>query len=236
MNLENTKANSNNLPQMSEDLLMDDFDFKPITSGLGFHQPKQPEVKVTSYAERSNSVSAHAPASIPLKRNEAPVYQNDLSIFYGNHGQMQKPAMPVEEKTEVVYRNASKAQRSFAYILDLSLVVSFLGLVLTIMSRCISMDLMEVWNQYPNEITPLVLTLFCGFYFIYFSIFEKAQQSTLGKNLLGLRVVDTQNKVQSFQMLLLRSFVTLANFVSLGLFSYFDLQNKVTNSKVIQAE
>jgi uncharacterized RDD family membrane protein YckC len=234
MNLENTKANSNNLPQVSDDLLMDDFDFKPITSGLGFHQPKQPEVKVTSYTERSNSVSA--PVSIPSKRNEAPVYQNDLSIFYGNHAQMQKPALPVEEKTEVIYRNASRAQRSFAYILDLSLVVSVLGLVLTIMSRSISMDLMQIWNQYPNEITPLVVSLFCGFYFIYFSIFEKAQQSTLGKNLLGLRVVDTQNKVQSFQMLLLRSFITLANFVSLGLFSYFDLQNKVTNSKVIQAE
>ena len=65
---------------------------------------------------------------------------------------------------------------------------------------------------------------------MYFSIFEKTSQSTLGKNLLGITVVDLDNKSQSFTLLMFRSFVSLMNFVSLGLFSYFDLQNKVSNS------
>jgi uncharacterized RDD family membrane protein YckC len=104
------------------------------------------------------------------------------------------------------------------------------------MARTIEMDLMEVWSAYPNEITPLVVILFCGFYLIYFSIFENSTQSTLGKNLLNLRVVSTKNEIQEFHLLLLRSFISLTNFVSLGLFSYFDLQNKITNSKVIRVD
>jgi hypothetical protein len=71
---------------------------------------------------------------------------------------------------------------------------------------------------------------------MYFSIFEKTSQSTLGKNLLGITVVDLDNKNQSFIMLVFRTFISLTNFVSLGLFSYFDLQNKVSNSKVVKAD
>jgi uncharacterized RDD family membrane protein YckC len=104
------------------------------------------------------------------------------------------------------------------------------------MSRLIEKDLVEVWTTYPNEITPLVLVLFTGFYMMYFSIFEKTFQSTLGKNLLGITVVDLDNKNQSFIMLIFRTFISLMNFVSLGLFSYFDLQNKVSNSKVVKVD
>jgi uncharacterized RDD family membrane protein YckC len=109
-------------------------------------------------------------------------------------------------------------------------------MVLTVMARTISMDLMDVWAQYPNEITPLVLTLFCGFYLIYFSIFEKASQSTLGKNIFSIRVVGINNRPLSMMALVVRSTVSLLNFVSLGLFSWFDLQNKVTSSKVIRID
>jgi uncharacterized RDD family membrane protein YckC len=214
---------------------MDDFDFKPLTSGLGFHHPKQAEPKSVSYSERAIPVSTPIIQNIPRK-DTTNVYQNDLSLFYGQQSTVDLQAPKVEVKEEVVYRNATKAQRSFAYLLDLTMVLSVLGIVLTIMARTIQMDLLEVWMAYPNEITPLVVTMFCGFYVIYFSIFEKSGQSTLGKNLLNLRVVNNRNQIQEFHLLLLRSFISLTNFVSLGLFSYFDLQNKVTNSKVIRVD
>jgi uncharacterized RDD family membrane protein YckC len=235
MNLESTPSKKNNIPKTNEDFSMDDFDFKPLTSGLGFHHPKQAEPKAVSYSERSIPVSTPIIQSIPRK-DSSNVYQNDLSLFYGQQSTIDHQTAKIEEKEEVVYRNASKAQRSFAYVLDLTMVLSVLGIVLTIMARTIEMDLLEVWSAYPNEITPLVVIMFCGFYMIYFSIFEKSGQSTLGKNLLNLRVVNSKNQIQEFHLLLLRSFITLTNFVSLGLFSYFDLQNKVTNSKVIRVD
>lgn len=235
MNLESTPSKKNTIPKTNEDFSMDDFDFKPITSGLGFHHPKQTEAKAVNYSERSIPVSTPIIQSIPRK-DTSNVYQNDLSLFYGQQSTTEQVAPKMEVKEELVYRNASKAQRSFAYVLDLTMVLSILGIVLTIMARTIEMDLLEVWSAYPNEITPLVVIMFCGFYMIYFSIFEKSSQSTLGKNLLNLRVVNSRNQIQEFHLLLLRTFISLTNFVSLGLFSYFDLQNKVTSSKVIRVD
>ncbi len=213
-----------------------EFDFKPITSGLGFHQEKTSEIK-PAFIDTLNlqTRSSTTPAkSLLRKENENQVYQNELSLFYGN----QQPATLPEVVTvkEKIIRQATKSQRIVAYVLDLGFILSCLGLILTIMARMIHMDLVEVWSTYPNEINPLVITLFVGFYLLYFSIFEKTAQSTLGKTMVGIKVVDLDNKPQSMIMLMLRSLTSLMNFVSLGLFSYFNLQNKISNTKVIKVD
>jgi uncharacterized RDD family membrane protein YckC len=234
MNLESNSSKKPTVIVASDDF---DFDFKPINSGLGFHNNKTTEIKPVfseSQAAGINHISVPTPSPRVMPRKENQIYQNELSVFYGRETLTQAPVENV--RAEKVVRRATKSQRVLAYVLDLGLVLSAVAVVLTIMSRLIEKDLMEVWSSYPNEITPLVLVLFAGFYMMYFSIFEKTSQSTLGKNLLGVTVVDLDNKSQSFTMLMFRSFVSLMNFVSLGLFSYFDLQNKVSNTKVIRVD
>ena len=230
MNLETNSTKKPNVILTSDDI---DFDFKPITSGLGFHQNKTTEIKPTFHESQSLNMNS-MPMPAPMARKENQIYQNELSAFYGRETQTVEPVVAM--KKEKIFRLATKSQRVLAYVLDLGLVLSSVALVLTIMSRLIEKDLIDVWTTYPNEITPLVLILFTGFYMMYFSIFEKTSQSTLGKNLLAITVVDLDNKNQSFIMLVCRTFISLMNFVSLGLFSYFDLQNKVSNSKVVKAD
>jgi uncharacterized RDD family membrane protein YckC len=230
MNLDTNSSKKPNVMLASDDI---DFDFKPITSGLGFHQNKTTEIKPTFHESQSSNMNT-IPMPAPMARKENQIYQNELSAFYGRESQAPEPV--VAPKKEKIFRLATKSQRILAYVLDLGLILSSVALVLTIMSRLIEKDLIEVWTTYPNEITPLVLILFTGFYMMYFSIFEKTFQSTIGKNLLGITVVDLDNKNQSFIMLIFRTFISLMNFVSLGLFSYFDLQNKVSNSKVVKAD
>lgn len=234
MNLESTPSNKNNVV-MNDDFGMDDFDFKPLTSGLGFNQNKPTTEVKPAFVERPvvQQIQTSAPISPP--RKEQGIYQNDLSIFYNREQTLTPPPLDIP-KEEKIYRKASKPQRILAYFLDMSLLLSFLGIILTVMSRTIGMDLLEVWTSYPHEMTPLVTTLFCGFYLMYFSIFEKTDSSTVGKYLLGIKVVDNQNRVPGFSTLMIRSFVSLINFVSLGLFSYFGLQDKTTNSKVIRVD
>jgi hypothetical protein len=238
----NLESNSSKKPNsvVPTSVAMDDidFDFKPITSGLGFHSTQTSEIKPTfndatkmsSPLMPMPSVSSHQPMA---RKESNQIYQNELSAFYGR----ETTQAPVEEpRVEKIIRSATKSQRVLAYVLDMGLVLSCVGLVLTIMARLIDKDLMDVWSTYPNEITPMVVVLFTGFYLMYFSIYDKTFASTLGKNLLSIRVVDLDNKTPSFTMLMFRSLVTLMNFVSLGLFSYFDLQNKIANTKVIKAE
>ncbi len=232
MNLESASSPKNKAPAV--DLDLEEFDFKPITSGLGFnHQQKTTEVKPI-FTERTvpmKEVSASRPQT--AARKEMNVYQNDLSLFYGQTEA--KPAPVTEERTEIVYKTAAKVDRIVAYILDVALLGSALSVTLMFMSRALGMEILEAWAQYPDEITPLILTLFCGFYLLYFSISEKSG-TTLGKSLMNIRVVNEDYQNQSFTILLARTSITLLNFASLGLFSYFDLQNKVTNSKVIKAD
>lgn len=227
MNLETSKTPK--APSLDFDL--DELDFKPITSGLGFHHQKTTEVKPSFHESAPRVVTREFRA--PEKKLDSQVYQNDLSLFYGKEPVM-IPEVKVSQK-EVTLKVASKPERVMAYVVDVLFLGSILGLILTVMARTIDMDLMVAWSEYPHEITPLVVTLFCGFYLIYFSIFEKTASSTLGKNLLGLRVVTADQKLLSFGALFLRSFVTLLNFASLGLFSYFDLQNKMTDSKIVKS-
>ncbi len=227
MNIETTPLKKKSLGH--EDLSMDDFDFKPLTSGLGFHQPSA-EIK-TAFTDRNFSQPANS--GITTIKKDQTIYQNDLSLFYNRQPQTEPQ---VDFKTEKNYHLATKPQRFFAYLTDLAFIFSIVCMVLTVMARMISMDLMELMNSYPNEILPMILTLFTGFYLIYFSIFEKAAQSTIGKILFNLRVVNEKNELLDFGSLVLRSFITLTNFISLGLFSYFDLQNKITHSKVIRID
>jgi len=240
MNLENNLSKKDKTLPV-EDFVMDEIDFKPITSGLGFHHSKIQDVRPV-FTEKTLATPVMTPMNTPSSnRVESPVYQNDLSLFYNNS---QKPSIPVvsmkniqsEEKSEIIYLEASRGQRVLAYFLDLTLISSLLSIVFIVMARTISMDLVEVWTNYPNEITPLFIILFSGFYLIYFSVFEKGLSSTFGKNMLGLRVVNQENAPQTMGMLTLRSVVTLFNFLTFGLFSWFDLQNKVTQSKVIKAK
>ena len=243
MNLESNSSKKPNPVVVTTPAAIDDidFDFKPITSGLGFHSNQTTEIKPAfndSAKMSSSNISMPMPSmqiSQPMARKESnQIYQNELSAFYGRETAIQTPVE--EPRVEKIIRQATKSQRVLAYILDMGLVLSCVGLVLTIMARLIEKDLVDVWIAYPNEITPMVMVLFTGFYLMYFSIYDKTHTSTLGKNLLGIRVVDLDNKSPSFTMLMFRSFVSLMNFVSLGLFSYFDLQNKIANTKVIKAE
>lgn len=229
MNLESQK--NNNIVPVSVDMDMD-FDFKPITSGLGFHHQNTTEIKPAFVQPTITKV----PETRQLKKDNT-VYQNDLSLFYGQ--QTQTITSPVIEKAErktKSFKLATRVERASAYMLDLTLVLSFVSLVLTAMARAMEMDLLLAWSEYPHEITPLAVTLFCGFYLMYFSIFEKAPGSTLGKSLFNLNVVTRENTSVTYSSLFMRSVISLLNFVSLGLFSYFDLQNKVTHSKVVRVK
>jgi hypothetical protein len=219
------------------DFDLDEFDFKPITSGLGFSNQQKTTTEIKpAFAERTvvrDMPMTARPQVTPKK--EMNVYQNDLSLFYGQTEQVSKAAPSIEIKSEKVYRTAGRIDRTVAYVLDLGILLSVLSVMLMMMSRAMGMEIMEAWAQYPNEITPLILTLFCGFYILYFPISEKTG-ATMGKSLMNIRVVDQDNRSQNFMTLIMRTLITLMNFASLGLFSYFDLQNKATSSRVIKAD
>ncbi len=232
MNLDkqNTQKKSPVLSDNELDKFLDDgFEFKPLTSGLGFHnESKTIEVKKTPN-----------PVSKPVARKthlEMDPYASDLSIFYGKTEPLTPVQFPETKKEEVILRKASSSERVLSYFIDLSFLVALNSLIMVFVAWNVNMDLQDLFFLYPDEMTPIAVTLFCGTYLIYFSVFEKTASSTIGKSFLNLRVVDQRQRNAAWSTLLARAALGLANFVSLGLFSYFDLANKVTNTKVVRAK
>ena len=78
MNLETNSTKKPNVMLTSDDI---DFDFKPITSGLGFHQNKTTEIKPTFHESQSLNMNS-MPMPAPMARKENQIYQNELSAFY----------------------------------------------------------------------------------------------------------------------------------------------------------
>ncbi len=248
MNLEKQNS-SKKSPVLSDQeldqFLNDDFEFKPLTSGLGFHnQAKTIEVaktpdpvakQVSMPKQTSMPRQTQAPQTMRSHQEMEP-FSNDLSMFYGKETLTPVQFPETALKEEVVYKKAASSERVLSYFIDLSFIAALNSMIMVFVAWNVGMDLTELFSIYPDEMTPIAMTLFCGTYLIYFSVFEKTASSTLGKSFLNLRVVTNDQKNATWVTLLMRSIVGLANFISLGLFSYFDLANKVTNTKVVRAK
>lgn len=217
------------------DFDLDNFDFKPITSGLGFHhEPKAEPQEMPKPTTLRRERSGKSPYQ-KFETNSESFFPSDLESFYADASgaaAVEKLASRVREIAPL--RNASPSERIAAYVLDLGLILSAVTLTGLTMTRVLDLSLSEVTSRYPNEATPLMLTLFVGYYLIYFSVFEKSEASTLGKSIFSLRVSAEEGEEMSLIKLLMRSSISLLNFVSLGLFSYYDLQSKMSRSRVVR--
>jgi uncharacterized RDD family membrane protein YckC len=234
MDLNQVEKSKNN-PSLIDDF---DIDFKPITSGLGFNHPKTTDPKsfvVEKKASLNSSLNISLKNEIGFHKNEFAKFYEDIKTNELVSSSIEKPIVSNKE-TEIYFQDAKSSKRILAYLFDVSLVISLVSLVLVAMSRLIQVDLVSTFMLYPEELFPLAFILFVGFYLIYFSIFEKTSQSSLGKSIFSLRVVRVDQKPLSLLVLLLRSFITLLNILSLGLFSYFDLQSKISGTRVIKVK
>ena len=97
MNLETNSSKKPNVMLASDDI---DFDFKPITSGLGFHQNKTTEIKPTFHESQSLNMNS-MPMPAPMARKENQIYQNELSAFYGRETQAAEPVVASKKESDL---------------------------------------------------------------------------------------------------------------------------------------
>lgn len=214
------------------DFDLDNFDFKPITPGLGFHQ--EPKT-VTQDMPKAAPLRREKTVSSPYQKFESSsdnFFPSDLQSFYADTPKNLRNETISPAPELITLKPARSSERVAAYALDLSFILSAVALTGLTMARVLGLSLSEIATRYPHEATPLILTLFVGFYLIYFSVFEKSESSTIGKSIFSLRVSAMEDRELSLGQLLIRSTLSLFNFVSLGLFSYYDLQSKMSQSRV----
>lgn len=245
-----------------DDIFEEDLNFKPLSKGLGFHHThkeakelpndltkKSQDLKknLELRATRLNNAAKIKPTSSAQSLRHKvhtpdPSQMGELSVFYSDqietkiegeeHPKLH--ARPDIDKDTPVVIEASGVVRFAAWFIDLILISGLLSAAGIAAAMTSGFPLSEVAAQVTGiEVFKTIIPLFVLFYAFYFSFFDKTSFATPGKKLLGITVVNINNRRPSMMQTLARAILTLISVITLGLLVMLDVQSKLTDTKVI---
>lgn len=244
MDLNQAPSTSGKNPNVGD--LFDDFDFKPLTSGLGFQTANKAEEAIQKahqqVAQRSVPVRSTPVSEHPFTAHQRAVatstpahdyVQSDLSLFYNKATEsMAAPLELPEDRTPVT---ATNGLRAIAFMVDFLMVSGVTWITFAMTSYLTGVDFAASLFEGHAEMIMVVVAMFTGYFLLYFTILEKFQGSSLGKEALGLRVLTREGAGPSLLRALSRSIITLVGVLSFGLTAWVDLAGKMTNTRVVRA-
>lgn len=221
----------------------DDFDFKPVTKGLGFHHGDKKEVKKFNRTSALEKNSERRRSSVDSQKtvnsNSSSISKNDLSSFYQTSTEPSTTASSIAvsalnqgAEAKVFADKAPLYVRILAWAFDLCIVVTLLAITLAGFFILLGKDISQIKTMLTiHEFAVFGGIFFSVFYIAYFSVLDL--NGSLGKSLFGLTVVSEEGSV-SLNQTLIRSIITLGSFVLFFLPELFDLQGKVTHTRVVR--
>lgn len=246
MDMHQDTSSGSKKPQEKLEDVFDDFQFKPLTSGLGFQTANKAEEAI--HIARQQVIQRATPVrSIPVSEHpftahqrtasaSAPAtdyVQSDLSLFYGkNTESMAGPVeLPEMKRPEI----ATPGLRAIAFMVDMLLVAGITWVTFAFVSYLTEIDFAASLMEGHTDMMIVVGVMFSGYFILYFTILEKFQGSSLGKEALGLKVITEDGYGPSLLRALGRTIVTLVGTLSLGLTAWVDLAGKMTSTRVVRA-
>lgn len=225
--------------------LFDDIDFKLLSDGLGFHHGNKAEEVVKTatrtMVERSTTMAKVLPRPThPFEQHRletraeptAPAtefVQNDLALFYNTQ---KTPAveLPQSPKREAVV--AGKPLRLAAFVVDLAILAAACAVTIQAVSLMTGLQFWDELFAFDSLTASTLGVLFASYFLLYFTILEKFQGRSIGKDLFGITLTAERNLPMT--TIFLRAFLTLLGFLSLGLTTSVDLPGKVTGTRVVK--
>jgi len=247
-NMENQTPNTNdqakdvNITFSSSEFNLDDFDFKPLNEGLGFHHEERKNGILPQSNTKAQNISVTRSTRPAVAKalgvsNQAVVKNglesmNSLSAFY-SEGQAESVS---EEKSieEVVKLETARPLLQFAaWLVDVLLVLAISSFLLGLFVLVSGLSFIQFYQLVGmNDLLLFGSVSYSIFYLSYFSILDL--QSTPGKSLFKLKLVREDNVDTLLKDSFLRAFITLISFVTLGLPCLIDFQGKLTDTKVVK--
>lgn len=230
-----------------DNLFEDDFQFKPITKGLGFHHGEKPGEEnldtlkarsldlEKSLNERASELSRTRKVSNPVRTNSLETKDlGELAPFYSSVEE-KKTELELKVSETDTFEMAPLTVRLLSFSLDLGIIFSAFGLIIlsTLLASGISLGVVrESLNTLFFATT--VLPLGVMFYMFYFSFFDKTVFSTPGKKVLGIAVQSTSGNRVKMSQSFMRAVLTLISVATLGMTSVLDLHSKLTDTRVVK--
>lgn len=233
-----------NIDHEIEDLL-DNFEFKPVTEGLGFHHSlKEKKHIATNLNQTADSLKADIEARVNiLTKNEniqpaTGVNRGELAPFYDDTAKVELAAHEIvlsENESSADFLTSSMAIRCLAWLVDL--VILLTSMIVTFASIVFFAELpLETISVFMISDQMLLSFGFISimYYIFYFTFLDKTAYSTLGKNLLGLKLVSLKKtKRVSLMQSFFRVALTLISIPLLGLPILLGIHDKLTETQVL---
>jgi len=240
----------------------DDFEFKAINRGLGFHQKTKTPPSIEKKLERQQEEMPTTPSFLhspslgvgasQLSQKNAPskgpslglssqLAHTNSSLSNTNLNQLSKSEL--FDKTissEESFTRIRLYERFFSWMIDtLFVLVLFLISMITIFyfSRLEFNDPFQFLER--EFFMGIYIPFFIGFYFLYFFIFEGFAGQTIGKMLTGLKLVQLkspkgEDERITFYQSLARTLFNIIGIPLLGLLSIYNVSNSLSGVKIVK--
>jgi uncharacterized RDD family membrane protein YckC len=247
--------NQKNISLNLDEFDIDSYDFKPITKGLGFHEPKKKQAsfpKTNQVAKRATSekrvMSSNVTHQMPKKDylQNTPLSVSDPSLMSGIEA-LYKKEQTVQKKTEAKIEKkiesrpqeekvtkASHADQFLAFFLDV-FIIAFISLSLFACFFYAATGKIDykLGVEFIKTSLPYAATLSALIFLTYFSMTEPV--GTIGKRFLDLGTFKVKGKKRvTIRQSFIRSTITLFSLFLLGLPLILDFQGKLSDSRVLK--
>jgi uncharacterized RDD family membrane protein YckC len=220
-----------------DNLLDDEKIFKPLTEGLGFHHSikEQKEVKAdlaTKKVVLKEQLETRAKELNLRSTKTNNISMGELAPFYSDKTE---EVVKVElHSHEREFEEASLVTRFGAWFVDAVIIASIITISLVSIIFIANIPLSYIRDNILNlDLILSFMSISILFYSFYFSFFDKTSFSTPGKRLLGLRVLSIKGGPITFIQAFSRVLITLASILTLGLGSILRIQDKLTDTIVV---
>lgn len=238
----NSKTNNDILSMLEADDL--DFEFKPVTSGLGFNKPEE---------NQDRMIKEKAKQRLQQKKRIAKttVQRGDLSPFYSDVKETPKPTMeaslekllpkteskvePAVKLREVETVEADLSYRFVAHIIDLVLVFALTALTFGLFTFIADLNfaqLAKVKGMIHFQIA--VVVILSSYYVFYFTFLDSTKGSTIGKSIVDIRVVNLDDERANIMKTFLKALLTVVSYPLLGALSFTGLTERMSGTKTIE--
>lgn len=216
----------------------EDFDFKPLSDGLGFHHEEKIKLKANQIVPKPSTIKNTRSALVSDNRElnnfgtnsvtKSNYIQSDLALFYENKVSEISQSSDMEP---VFQTEALKTTRFAAFVADFGLISLVTFFTLSVVSRFTGIDFIQQLLILEEMSMISVAFIFLSYYFIYFTLLEKMQGKTLGMDLFGIKM--ESSKELSLVDIFIYEVVVLFGFFSLGITNYMNLPKLICGIKLI---
>lgn len=240
-----------------------DFDFLPLTNGLGFHQPEEKKVQAhftQKIVKKPTMPVYNQNIAMKLETQEQPINRADLSPFY-NSGKNSFDMNPLfsdsdfqklksssykdqkievkeisKAKLEVHFEKADLQEQVSAWAIDVVIITALLLSTVYLnfaLSGFYQLEQIKGLMSLVEGFTYFA-PLFIFYYLFYFTILDRAGSLTIGKKIMGIQIRSLRGEHLGFTQTFLRAGITLLSVLAFGLPLLMDFQGKLTDSEVIK--